>query len=244
MGTPNSSRNLFRKKKGLVVCVIFLLSFYHIGCEPDPKEEYPSEVIEFASPKKGELPFFYGKDLQPVWEIRKDSGPRGIRTFRMLDQKNSVLSEGSCKNRITVVSFFFTRCSGICPTITNNLSLVQKKYESDPRIQILSFSATPDLDTPRVLEEYAAKRKIRYEKWKLLTGDSKEIYSLARDSFNADTPSPTENSKKKLTEKDFLHSDHVYLLDGELRLRGIYNGKMRSSIEELNSDIELLEKGI
>ncbi|MEI7012534.1 SCO family protein [Leptospira licerasiae] len=232
MGIQSYSKILF--------CSLVLISL-SVGCAKDPKEEYSEEITDFSLPQKDKLPLYYGKDLQPVWE-NKSSKPREISKFIMKDQENQNVSEGSCKGKITVVSFFFTKCAGICPTITNNLSLVQKEFEVDPNIQILSFSATPDLDSPQVLKDYGSKRKIRYEKWKLLTGSQKEIYALARDSFNADTAIPKENAKKKLTENDFLHSDHVYLLDSQLRLRGIYNGKMRSSIQELNSDIEVLKR--
>ncbi len=225
-----------------ITLIIFIIFAFASFCEKSLEENYDKEVTEFAVPEKGKLPLFYGKDLRPAWEEDNTSRPREILKFSMKDQNATEVSEEFCKGRITVVSFFFTRCSGICPTITNNLGFVQKRFESDGKVQILSFSATPDLDSPPVLKEYAAKRKIRYDKWRLLTGDQKQIYTLARDSFNADTPSPKENSRKKLTESDFLHSDHVYLLDGNLRLRGIYNGKMRSSIEELNSDIEVLQK--
>lgn len=241
MEIRSNSKNPF-VQGNRIAGLLFILAVFCIGCEPDPKEDYLSEITEFASPKKGTLPLFYGRDLLPVWEIRKDSSPRGIQAFRMKDQGKTEVSESFCKDKITIVSFFFTRCSGICPTITNHLSVIQKRFEKNPEVNILSFSATPDLDTPEVLREYAAKRKIRYEKWRLLTGESEKIYRLARESFNADTPSFRENAKKKLTEKDFLHSDHVYLLDGELRLRGIYNGKMRSAMEELSADIETLKR--
>ncbi|MGJ4744782.1 SCO family protein [Leptospira sp. SA-E8] len=233
MGIQSYSKILF--------CSLVLISLF-VGCAKDPKEEYSEEITDFSVPQKDKLPLYYGKDLQPIWENKSSNKPREISKFIMKDQENQNVSEGSCKGKITVVSFFFTKCAGICPTITNNLSLVQKEFEADPSIQILSFSATPALDSPQVLKEYGSKRKIRYEKWKLLTGNQKEIYALARDSFNADTAIPKEDAKKKLTENDFLHSDHVYLLDTQLRLRGIYNGKMKASIQELNSDIEVLKR--
>ncbi|TGN03411.1 SCO family protein [Leptospira dzoumogneensis] len=230
-----------RSYSKILFCSLVLFSIF-TACTKDPKEEYSEEITDFSVPQKDKLPLYYGKDLQPIWENKNSSKPREISKFIMKDQEDQNVSEGHCKGKITVVSFFFTKCAGICPTITNNLSLVQKEFEADPNIQILSFSATPNLDSPQVLKEYGSKRKIRYEKWKLLTGNQKEIYALARDSFNADTAIPKEDAKKKLTENDFLHSDHVYLLDPQRRLRGIYNGKMKSSIQELNSDIEVLKR--
>jgi protein SCO1/2 len=47
---------------------------------------------------------------------------------------------------------------------------------------------------------------------------------------------------KKVTPEDFLHSENVYLIDGEQKLRGVYQGRMASSLEELARDAETLVK--
>ena len=202
--------------------------------------EYPAETTAFDI-KGGEgLPFIVGKDMRPVWNLEPGDEPRRLGHFDSKDQTGAKLSEEKLRGKVTMVSFFFTDCSGICPMTTGNLLEAQKKFLNDDRFEILSFSVSPDTDKPKKLAEFAKLRHISHRRWRLATGKKDEIYALARKSFNADTISPAENAKKKVTSKDFLHSENVFLLDGELRLRGVYNGMMRGSVQEMMADAEKL----
>ncbi|XDD48850.1 SCO family protein [Leptospira sp. WS92.C1] len=225
--------------------ILFGFLFAISDCGPsDPSREYDSSVTEFGIPKNS-LPFYKGKDLQPVWLDTTESSStkqlRRISPFRMTNQLGETIGDFSLKGNLSVISFFFTHCSGICPTITNNLKRVQETYFKDKQVRMFSFSVTPDLDTPWELKLYAEKRNIKKEFWHLLTGSKSEIYQMARESFNADTITPGEK-KKGIGPNDFLHSESVYLLDQNLRVRGIYNGRNSVSIGELIADIKILQK--
>jgi protein SCO1/2 len=41
---------------------------------------------------------------------------------------------------------------------------------------------------------------------------------------------------------DFLHTEHVLLIDPSLRIRGIYNGTLALDMEQLLADLKLLQK--
>ena len=140
------------------------------------------------------------------------------------------------RGKLTVVSFFYTLCHGICPNIVEQLKKVQDAYSNDPNITIVSYSITPDLDKADVLKNYAKEKKIQSSKWNLLTGKREVIYDLARQSFQADT-----EASDKMSEKDFVHSESLYLLDRSLRLRGIYNGIRTIAIQKLMEDISILK---
>lgn len=212
--------------------------------KPDPTKQYAAAITEFATPQES-LPYFKSKDLQPVWlekdELKIQKELRGISPFTMTDQSNQSVTKDSMRGKLSVVSFFFTKCAGICPTITNQLRRVQDSIVENQDVKIFSFSATPDLDTPAVMSNYAKERGVDNTKWHLLTGKRDEIYKLARESFNADTIT-TGEKKRGRTDGDFLHSESVYLLDKNQRLRGIYNGKSPLSVDELIGDIQSLEK--
>src|SRR5690606_39540627 len=75
--------------------------------------------------------------------------------------------------------------STICPIMTDNMVWLQDKIKDMPDVKLLSFSVTPDIDTPEVLKKYADKKGVMDSKWNLVTGDKKEIYYLARQSFLA-----------------------------------------------------------
>tara|TARA_B100001057_G_scaffold368305_1_gene371775 strand:+ start:466 stop:687 length:222 start_codon:yes stop_codon:yes gene_type:complete len=72
----------------------------------------------------------------------------------------------------------------------------------------------------------------------LLTGKKREIYRLARCSFFAEKDL---GFTKDSTE--FLHTEHIVLVDDMLRLGGIYNATLKPDIIQLKQDVtQLLSK--
>jgi len=210
------------------------------ACTKQPiSSEYGAEMSALAAPGKG-LPYLAGKDLRPVWDPAASPEPRAMSQFNLRDQEGREVNLESLKGKIAIVSFFFSRCPGICPMTVKNLRKVQDSFKHNDKVVMLSLSVTPEHDTPKVLRSYARINKIDAKKWHLLTGDKKQIYALARDSFSADTFSAKENNLKKLNPEDFLHSENVYLLDHQQKLRGIYVGLMETSLKELTRDAEAL----
>lgn len=197
-------------------------------------------VTFFDEPRKGVLPFFRGNDFEPFWpkEGNVPYGARKVDYFTFINQNDESFGRDNLKNKIVVVSFFFARCHGICPNIVRNLKLIQSEYGKDANIQIVSFSVTPDLDTPAELRKFALEKGIQDSKWALITGERDKIFELARNTFQADTDAAT----KKIEDKDFVHSERVYLIDKNLNFRGIYNGNKIDSIQTLIEEIKILEK--
>ncbi len=231
------------KKQFLFRILFYTLGIFILYCEKaNPTKKYEADITEFAVPRDA-LPFYKGKDLLPFWIEKKEMvqtrGFRYISKFQTTNQLNKQITNADMEGNLSIVSFFFTHCSGICPRIIGNLQKVQREYSKEKGIKLFSFSVTPDLDTPEVLEAYAGQRGIENTQWNLLTGSKSEIYKMARESFNADTITPAEK-KKGIGKNDFLHSENVYLLDKNLYLRGIYNGRNPVSISELIQDIKTL----
>ena len=206
--------------------------------EKDNSWQYDESIKNFSKPIDGVLPFFAKKDLEPFWETEeKNILTRAIQipNFQLTNQESKTFTNDQMRGKLTVVSFFYTLCHGICPNIVEQLKKVQDAYLSDPNIIIVSYSITPDLDKADVLKNYAKEKKIQSAKWNLLTGKREVIYDLARQSFQADT-----EASDKRSEKDFVHSENLYLLDSNLRLRGIYNGIRTNSVQKLLEDIAIL----
>jgi protein SCO1 len=226
--------------------ILLLISIIQIfNCSENELDQYKknSELTNISIPINGSLPYFYGKDLQPIWNLEnvETEKIRKIVSFSMVNQLNETVTEKNLDGNVSIISFFFTKCSGICPMITNNLKVLQNQLSGEKNLHIYSFSATPEMDNPTILLEFAKKRGINTKFWNLLTGNKQEIYSLARISINADTITARENAKKKITEKDFLHSENLYLIDKNKNLRGIYSGRLIASIEELIQDYQILK---
>ena len=100
---------------------------------------------------------------------------------------------------------------------------------------MLSFSVTPWMDSIPALRSFAESYSIEAKNWHLLTGEKSEIYRLARRSYFAEKDL---GFTKDSTE--FLHTEHVVLVDPQLRLRGVYNATLKQDILQLQRDVAQL----
>jgi protein SCO1/2 len=188
------------------------------------------------SEKQSVLPYYNTADFTPVWN-KSEGEKHTIPDFSYTDQNGNSFGSKELEGKIYAVDFFFTTCPGICPKLTTNLSKVQDAYKNDPSVMLVSFSVTPETDNAAVLKNYAEAHNINYDKWRLLTGSRKDIYTLARQSYFAD-----EDLGLQSNENDFLHTENVLLIDGNGRIRGIYKGTYPLEIEKLIKEIGILEK--
>lgn len=187
-------------------------------------------------PKKS-LPIFNPADVNPelvdstVQYIRKY---HKIPAFSFVNQNGKIITDKTYAGKIYVADFFFTTCGSICPKMTNNMALVQQAYLTDSRVMFLSHTVFPEIDSVAVLKRYAQEKGVDDRKWNLVTGDKKEIYSLARKSYLA------VKLGKPSELYDMVHTENFVLVDAQKRVRGFYDGTNKEEIERLISDIQLL----
>ena len=77
--------------------------------------------------------------------------------------------------------------------------------------------------------------KIDNGNWDLLTGDKKELYKLARNSFMIVATDGDGGPD------DFIHSEKLVLIDKQKRIRGYYQGTSEKATEQLIHDIKKLK---
>ena len=158
-----------------------------------------------------------------------------IAPFSLTNQNGLTVTEKDYMNKIYVADFFFTTCPSICPKMTENMGLIQENIKTDNQVLLLSFSVTPEIDSVQQLKRYAIEKGVIDSKWNLLTGDKKEIYELARKSYLA------VKSKGDGGEHDMIHTENFILVDPEKRIRGFYDGTDTNAMDELLSDIKVLQ---
>lgn len=179
------------------------------------------------------------KMLLPVLGAKKymhnDTIYHTIGNFKFQNQYGETITNETIKNKIYVADFFFTTCQSICPEMSKNLVTIQKEFENDDSLLILSHSVNPNHDTVEVLSDYGQAYGAKKGKWHFLTGNKQEIYTLAKDSYlvNAfeDDGSP----------EGFLHSELFLLIDTQGRIRGMYDGTDKAAVLKLIGDIKLLK---
>lgn len=187
--------------------------------------------------KEERLPIYQPADVNPELvdvDMQRQGRDHRIAPFRLTDQQGDTVTNADFEGKLYVADFFFTTCPSICPKMTANLSELSAYYADEPRIMFLSHSVTPVKDSVPVLAAYGKKYGADPARWKLVTGDKKHIYELARRSYFAVT---TEGDGGV---QDFIHTENFILVDNKSRIRGFYDGTSKEEMERLKSDMTLL----
>lgn len=192
------------------------------------------------------LPVFTPRDVNPelVDSLVQGVGyNHKIAPFAFTNQNGKTVTNKDYEGKIYVVDFFFTTCQTICPKMTDNMVWLQDKIKDNPKVKLLSHTVFPDEDTVAVLKKYATEKGVIDEKWNLVTGNQKDIYKIARQSYLVvKTGKPEELY-------DMVHTENFVLVDQKGRIRGFYNGlnidkkvKGEKNLSQLVEDIEFLSE--
>lgn len=187
-----------------------------------------------------DLPIYQPSDLNPALVDPAVLGHEDHRIlpFTLLNQLGDTITEGEVQGDLLVVDFFFTRCATICPMLTSNMKKVQDVFAAQSGVRLLSHSVTPVADSVSVLAAYGEANGVDSDRWWLLTGEKKEVYRLARQSYFA----ALDEGDGGL--QDFVHTENIVLVDTLGRLRGFYDGTDLDEVNELVSDVLFLLEGL
>jgi len=157
-----------------------------------------------------------------------------IGNFSFINQNGKMITHKDYEGKVYVADFFFTTCGTICPMMTGNMARVQEAVRDIPEVLLLSHTVMPEIDSVPVLKAYAVKHGVDDKKWNLVTGDKKDIYTMARKSYLA------VKLGKPDELYDMVHTENFVLVDSQKRVRGFYDGTNKEEIKRLIGDINWL----
>ncbi|TPE41043.1 SCO family protein [Pontibacter mangrovi] len=219
-----NKRNKLSLKSGFAVAAFALVATSFYGCDSQ------------GGSSANTLPI-YG-EREPVertvdGKTVTDTIYHQIPDFAFVDQDSQRVTQETVAGKIYVTDFFFTTCPTICPKMKSQMLRVYEAYKENPDVLLLSHSIDPTHDTVAVLRDYADRLGIETQKWHLLTGDKDSIYDMAMQYL---VPAQADGG----AEGGFTHGGHFILMDGQRRIRGIYDGTKPESVDKLIDDIPLL----
>jgi protein SCO1/2 len=154
-----------------------------------------------------------------------------VRSFQLTDQSGETFTEANLEGKITVVDFFFTQCTGLCPRLSKEMTLLQKRFARLEDFQLVSVSVDPKNDTSENIAEFIQLHGIDTRNWDLLTGDEETVRQLM-----------VKDLKLPMVDDPRLHADRLVLLDRNLKMRGSYSLSNSSAMARLPRDVRRLVK--
>ncbi len=102
--------------------------------------------------------------------------------FVLTNQDGQRASLSALRGKVVAITFIYTTCADTCPLLTAKMAGLQGRLGPDfgPRVQFLSITVDPGLDTPEVLKRYAERHGAQGAGWAFLTGTPSEIRAVAK----------------------------------------------------------------
>ncbi len=153
--------------------------------------------------------------------------------FSLTDQQGRTVSTSDLKGHPWIADFIFTECASACPLMSQRLSTLQARIPAD--VKFVSFTVDPEHDTPAKLLDYAKQYGADNDRWRFLTGDKDKVMEAIHGMKVSVVPAAPGNQIE--------HDIHYLLMDGDGRLRGVYDSRLPDQIEALVKDAAALSGG-
>lgn len=166
-----------------------------------------------------------------------------VPSFALTERSGRPLSSSDLAGKVWVASFIFTRCGGICPALTTNLSALLRRYAASggAPITAVSVSVDPTHDDPPTLRTYATRFGADGLPWLFVTGDQGAVETLVRDGFRLAIASLPPGERETSAEP-ITHSDRLVLVDRQQQIRGYYHGNDADGLAALERDLGRLAR--
>ena len=212
------------KKAAILIAILLVPSLLYLLLSTGTNNFKP---LPYMGPKKV-------VEVEKDGRIVEDTIYHTIPPFEFIDQNGQLFSSKALEDKIYVANFFFATCPTICPKMSTNMLQVQDRFQERDDFRLLSFTVNPEHDTPEVLKEYAEKVHATDGVWTFLTGNKDSIYSVGFNGYFVSA------QKDSIAPGGFLHSSNLMLIDGEGRLRGVFDGTSVSETNDLFDAIDIL----
>ncbi|MCG6141772.1 SCO family protein [Leptospira mtsangambouensis] len=214
----------------VLMIILFSTCLVNLKCKPSEQ-----------SPNPNLLPYFSGKDFDPVWTENPELDPnlkRVPNSLELMEHTGKTISPKDWAPSEHLVVFFYATCRGICPLITRNLIQIEPNFSEFPELKIFSISINSKEDTVPVLEKYRKNYQIKNPNWSFFTGKETLIEEFAKGTCGAEM----EGFSVERGKYEFVHTENIFLFDKDRFLRGIYRAKGTGDIQRLVEDLRKLRK--
>ena len=154
--------------------------------------------------------------------------------FQLVDQHGETFHSSSLNGQVVLMFFGFTHCPDICPATMARVSQVWRILDDQgegDQLQVVFVTFDPERDTPEHLNKYV---EFFNAPVLALTGTPPQVAATA-EKFGVVY---LREAAEPGAEYSFSHSDFIYLLDRQGRVRKLY--KSDEDIDLMVQDVQKL----
>ncbi|GIW99576.1 MAG: hypothetical protein KatS3mg111_2909 [Pirellulaceae bacterium] len=147
-----------------------------------------------------------------------------LTRFVLIERSGEPVSSFDLRGQPYVAGFFFTTCPSVCVRQNGRMKELQTEFAGQP-VRFLSISCDPEIDTPEVLRQYAARFDADPQQWLFLTGKMDYIRRVGAEFFWL----PVERRG---------HPERFALVDAAGQLFALYEWNDESQWNALRKDLQ------
>ena len=152
-----------------------------------------------------------------------------VPRFSFTNQNGEKFSNNNFRDKVTILNFIFTSCTGPCPLMTSNMQKLYSNFKGTKEVQFVSITVDPEVDTQEMLKLEAELIGVDNNQGQFLRSDLDEVKKLKRDGFMLFADNLPNG-----------HSIKSILIDYVGNIRKYYDGTDIGSQEILKKDIVYL----
>lgn len=172
-----------------------------------------SDPIVAESGSDGPVLAMAAEDPGELWVL-----PDELRGVALTERDGRTVTLADLDGSPYACAFVFTRCAGPCPRITADMAWLQREVRG-AAVRLVSFTVDPAYDTPEVLSRYADEVGADPERWWFLTAEPAVIERVSKEAFFQ----PLEIAERAAGADHPTHGTRILVVDGEGRVRGVYD---------------------
>ena len=154
-----------------------------------------------------------------------------VQDFIFHDQTGRLFSNERLANKITVLDFMFTSCTGPCPLMTSNMTDLYQEFRNVMEVQFVSVTVDPLIDSESKLKEYADFVGVDDDRWQFIRSDLESTKDLKQNGFMLYAGELPQG-----------HAIKFILIDQDGNIRKYFDGTDETSLAVLRKDITNLVK--
>ncbi len=158
-----------------------------------------------------------------------------VDDFALTNQNGDKTTLQTWKGKVVVLNLFYTQVnSDGAKTSMKAMQGFNEMYQNNHMVHLASISVDSK-DDLKAIADIAKSQNAIAQKWDFLIGDSTAVNQLVKRSLLLDA---VDNSTQ--SERKFLYSNKIVLLDSQHRIRGFYEANNQEALSKLDDEIKVL----